>query len=51
MVNREFMIADADLDAAIDVRVYEKVLNQLARENPGDPFWKKLQREFKQKDA
>jgi NitT/TauT family transport system substrate-binding protein len=51
MVNSEFITARPDLDAAIDVRVYEKVLNQLARENPGDPFWKKLQREFKRKDA
>ena len=51
MVNSGFIAAKPDLDAAIDVRVYEKVLNQLARENPGDPFWKKLQKEFKQKDA
>ena len=51
MVNSEFITAKPDLDAAIDVRVYEKVLNQLARENPGDPFWKKLQKEYKQKDA
>ena len=51
MVNSEFITAKPDLDAAIDVRLYEKVLNQLARENPGDPFWKKLQKEFRRKDA
>ncbi|MBK7955527.1 MAG: ABC transporter substrate-binding protein [Candidatus Accumulibacter sp.] len=51
MVDSEFISAKPDLDAAIDVRVYEKVLNQLARENPGDTFWKKLQKEFKRKDA
>ena len=51
MVNSEFITAKPDLDAAIDARIYEKVLGQLARENPKDPFWKKLQKEFKEKDA
>ncbi|WP_265950417.1 hypothetical protein [Dechloromonas sp. A34] len=51
MVNSEFIAAKPDLDAAIDARVYAKVLNDLARENPKDPFWKKLQKNFKQKNA
>ena len=51
MVNSEFITAKPNLDAAIDTRVYERVLNQLAKENPSDPYWKKLQKEFKQKDA
>lgn len=51
MVNSEFIPTMPDLNAAIDVKIYEKVLNQLAKENPADPFWKKLQKEFKQKDA
>jgi NitT/TauT family transport system substrate-binding protein len=51
MVNSEFITTKPDLNAAIDARVYEKVLNQLAKESPNDPFWKKLQKEFKQKDA
>ncbi|MGE5490235.1 MAG: ABC transporter substrate-binding protein [Actinomycetota bacterium] len=51
MVNSEFITSKPDLNAAIDVKLYEKVLNQLAKENPSDPFWKKLQKEFKQKDA
>lgn len=51
MVNSEFIPTKPDLNAAIDVKLYEKVLNQLAKENPADPFWKKLQKEFKQKDA
>lgn len=51
MVNSEFITGKPDLNAAIEPRLYEKVLNQLAKENPGDPFWKKLQKEYKQKDA
>jgi len=51
MVNSEFITSKPNLDAAIDTRVYERVLNQLAKENPADPYWKKLQKEFKQKDA
>lgn len=51
MVNSEFITGKPDLDGAIDVRLYEKVLNQLARENPNDAFWKKLQKDFKRKDA
>lgn len=51
MVNSEFISTKPNLDAAIDVKIYEKVLNQLAKENPNDAFWKRLQKEFKQKDA
>lgn len=51
MVNSEFIATKPDLSGSIDARIYEKVLKQLARENPSDPFWKKLQKEFRQKDA
>ena len=51
MVNSEFITSKPDLNAGIDAHIYEKVLNQLAKESPADPFWKKLQKEFKQKDA
>lgn len=51
MVNSEFIPTKPDLNAAIDSQLYAKVLAQLARENPNDPFWKKLQKEYKQKDA
>lgn len=51
MVNSEFIAARPDLDGAIDVRLYRKVLDQLAKENPKDPFWQKLQKEFQRKDA
>jgi len=51
MVGSEFITTKPDIAAAVDVKLYEKVLNQLAKESPADPFWKKLQKEFKQKDA
>jgi len=51
MVNSEFITSKPDLNAGIDARIYQKVLNDLARENPSDPFWKKLQKDFKQKNA
>jgi NitT/TauT family transport system substrate-binding protein len=51
MVNSGFIAAKPNLDAAVDVRIYAKVLNALAKENPGDPFWRKLQKQFKQKDV
>ncbi|NTV71345.1 MAG: ABC transporter substrate-binding protein [Azonexaceae bacterium] len=51
MVNSEFITAKPDLDGAIDGRVYQKVLNDLAKENPKDAFWKKLQKDYKQKNA
>lgn len=51
MTNSEFITSQPDLASAIDTRLYEKVLNDLARENPKDAFWKKLQQEFKRKNA
>ncbi len=51
MVNSEFITTQPDLASAIDAKVYEKVLNDLSRENPNDPFWKKLQKDFKRKNA
>lgn len=50
MVNSEFITSKPDLKTAIDASLYERALNQLAKENPKDPYWKKLQKEFKQKD-
>ena len=51
MVNSEFITSSPDLTAAIDTKLYEKVLNDLAAENPKDPFWKKLQQDFKRKNV
>lgn len=51
MTNSEFITSQPDLAAAIDTKLYEKVLGDLARENPKDAFWKKLQQDFKRKNA
>jgi NitT/TauT family transport system substrate-binding protein len=51
MVGSEFISTTPDIKGAIDVSLYEHALNQLARENPTDPYWKRLQKEFRQKDA
>ncbi|MCM8624379.1 ABC transporter substrate-binding protein [Accumulibacter sp.] len=51
MVNSEFITTRPDIAGAIDTRLYSKALSQLARENPRDPYWKKLQKEFEQKDS
>ncbi|MDD3355152.1 ABC transporter substrate-binding protein [Zoogloea sp.] len=51
MVNSEFITKAPDLSTSIDVALYEKVLNQLVKENPNDAYWKKLQKDFKRKNA
>lgn len=51
MVNSEFITTQPDLASAIDAKVYEKALNDLVKENPKDPYWKKLQQDFKRKNA
>ncbi len=51
MVQSEFIQARGDIGANIDVTLYKKVLDKLAAEEPKDLFWKKLQAEFRQKDA
>ncbi|MGL5630784.1 MAG: ABC transporter substrate-binding protein [Azovibrio sp.] len=51
MVDSEFITVKPNTSTLIDSKIYERVLNQLAKENPKDPFWKKLQKEFQQKDA
>ena len=51
MINSEFITTEPDLNYGIDAKIYQNALNQLAKENPNDPYWKKLQKEFKQKDA
>jgi len=51
MVNSEFISARPDLAGAIDPTIYRKVLDQLAREEPKEAFWKKLQLKFMEKNA
>lgn len=40
-----------DLSPYFDVKLYQKALDGLAKENPKDPFWQKLQKEFQRKDV
>lgn len=51
MTSSEFINTKPDLAGAIDPSIYRKVLDQLAREEPKEAFWKKLQKEFKEKNA
>jgi len=46
----DFIQPKGDILPQIDVKLYETALGQLAKESPNDPFWKKLQSEFKHKD-
>ncbi|CAD5109518.1 ABC transporter substrate-binding protein [Zestomonas carbonaria] len=47
----EFIPAGGDIDQAVNVELYAKVLDQLAAENPQDPFWQKLKAEYQAKDV
>lgn len=51
MTSSEFINAKPDLASAVDPSIYRKVLDQLAKEEPNEAFWKKLQKEFKEKNA
>lgn len=51
MLGSEFIASAPDLASGIDTRVYEKVINQLVKENPSDAYWKKVQQDFKRKNA
>ena len=52
MVSSEFIQPKSnDLTPFFDVKLYQKALDGLTRENPKDPFWQKLQKEFQRKDA
>ncbi|PKO90133.1 MAG: sulfonate ABC transporter substrate-binding protein [Betaproteobacteria bacterium HGW-Betaproteobacteria-10] len=51
MVNSGFITKQPDIASAIDSKLYQKVLNDLVKEEPKDAFWKKLQQDFKRKNA
>ena len=46
-----FVTANGDVRQSVEVNLYAQVLDQLANENPNDPFWKKLQTEYQRKDV
>ncbi len=45
-----FVESDADITAFIDCKPYQDALESLARENPDDPYWKKLQTQFAERN-
>lgn len=51
MLNSEFINNKPDISTLVEPRLYEQALNQLAQEHPRDPYWKKLQQEFKRKNS
>jgi NitT/TauT family transport system substrate-binding protein len=50
MVNSEFITAKPDISTLVDIQLYKRALDQLATQNPNEPYWKKLQQEFKRKN-
>jgi len=46
MQKSEFIDSRLDIATFIDTALYEKALSQIARANPGDPFWKVRQETF-----
>ncbi|MDR3300807.1 MAG: ABC transporter substrate-binding protein [Candidatus Accumulibacter sp.] len=51
MLESEFITTAPDLKTGIFTGIYERALGRLARENPNDPFWKNLQKEFKKNNG
>lgn len=49
--NSGFIDSNADITAYIDVTLYKQVLDRLAAEEPGEPFWKQRQLDFAQRDT
>ena len=46
MQNSGFVDSKADISSFVETKIYKNALDSLARENPKDAFWKKLQKEF-----
>lgn len=51
MQNSEFVDSKADIGSFVETKIYKNALDSLARENPKDPYWKKLQKEFPERNA
>jgi NitT/TauT family transport system substrate-binding protein len=51
MQNSGFVESSLDITAYIDVALYKQALDQLAAEEPQEPFWKQRQRDFQQRDV
>jgi NitT/TauT family transport system substrate-binding protein len=51
MLKSDFIESDKDITKFIDTKVYENALKQVAKENPGDDFWKKRLETFAERDS
>jgi len=51
MQSSEFVDSKQSIRPYIDTTVYKKALDGLAKENPKEPYWKKLQKTFSQRDV
>jgi NitT/TauT family transport system substrate-binding protein len=51
MVSSKYIPAGTDIRSAIDTETYKKALDGLAKEEPNSGYWKKLQREFREKNG
>jgi NitT/TauT family transport system substrate-binding protein len=51
MQSSEFVDSKQPIRPYIDTKVYKRALDGLAKENPKEPYWKKLQKTFAQRDA
>lgn len=50
MQHSEFIPPKGDITPFVDLRLYDQALTSLARENPKDPYWQKLIKDFKAKN-
>jgi len=50
MLKSGFAESDLDIRKFIDTKPYETALNQIAKEQPGDPFWQQRLKTFAQRD-
>jgi NitT/TauT family transport system substrate-binding protein len=46
MLKSEFVTSDLDINKFIVASVYKNALDQLAKENPAEPYWKNLEQAF-----
>lgn len=51
MVKSGFVESDRQINQCIETRFYKVALDQLAKESPKDPFWKKRQQIFAERDV
>ncbi|UCV09966.1 ABC transporter substrate-binding protein [Dechloromonas denitrificans] len=50
MQHSEFIPPKGDITPSVDLKLYDRALTSLARENPKDPYWQKLIKDFKTKN-